>query len=264
MNDNDQLAAGLVFGGLDPAEEAYARDLEATDAQFAALVSEYADTSAFLAISDLPEAPSQDISDRILAIPDELPRLDTRPRSDHPEPTPSHPAGFVPGVVSLDEVRRETTRWKRTAFALAGIGVAASIGVGVVLVGLMNEQSELREQVTAVQSESADLNRLMLADDLSIAEASLPGDENAKITVMASVNEGLVRVQTSNVAIPDGQDMQMWLLSADGAEPMGLIDPANPAVDSLPIPDGAELGFTMEPEGGSESLEGPPVVSIKF
>lgn len=265
MTDHDNLAAGLIFGGLDPAEEAEAQSL-LQDPDFSSLVAEYAETAAFLAESDLPEPPSAQISERILAIPEAAqPGHTPHSYDERDEYAPaSETTAPAAAVLSLDEHRRNVSRWKRTALTISGVGVAAAVGFGVIVIGLVNERGELQDEVTAVQSEVSDLNRLMLASDLSIGEAALPGDETATITVMASVDESLVRVQTSNVTIPDGQDMQMWLISDSGAEPMGLIDTANPGVESLPIPAGAELGFTMEPAGGSDELEGPPVVSIKF
>lgn len=267
MTDHDNLAAGLIFGGLDPAEEAEAQSL-LRDPHFSRLVSDYAETAAFLAESDLPETPSAQISERILAIPEtaqagDAPRAYDEREGEAPE-SETEAAAAPAAVLSLDEHRRNVSLWKRTALTIGGVGAAAAIGFGVIVVGLVNERGELQDEMTAVQSEVSELNRLMLASDLSIGEAALPGDETATITVMASVDESLVRVQTSNVTIPDGQDMQMWLISDAGAEPMGLIDTANPGVESLPIPAGAELGFTMEPAGGSDELEGPPVVSIKF
>lgn len=273
MTDHDNLAAGLIFGGLEPAEEVVARDLERQDPQFAALVAHYGETAAFLAKSDLPEAPSAHISDKILAVPDEIDRPDPRPADDELRdesgpnyriPVSDGADSALSGVASLDAHRRENSRWKRTALALGGVAAAVATGFGIVVMDLVNERGDLREEVADVQSEFSDLNRLMQAEDLTVGQAALPGDEAATITVMASVDESLVRVQTANVTIPAGEDMQMWLISDDGAEPMGVIDTSNPGVDSLPIPAGAELGFTMEQEGGSEELQGPPVVSIKL
>lgn len=248
MIDDEHLAAGLVFGGLDSDEESRARDRESADPEFARLVAGFAETAALLARSDRPDQPSDSISARILAIPEK----------EQPEDVRHAP------LVALDQHRSEVSRWKHISFALGAVGAAASAAFAVMLVNAVDDRAELREEVASIQSEQADLNRLMTAEDLTIAEASLPGDERATITVMASVDEGLVRVQTANVTIPEGQDMQMWLISDDGAEPMGLIDTADPRVESLPIPDSAELGFTMEPAGGSDELDGPPVVSVKL
>lgn len=255
MIDREHLAAGLVFGGLAPDEESLALALEERDPDFALLVADYSETASALALSDVPERPSDEITARILSIPEEtaLPHA----IDESPKPTGG-------GVVSLDEFRRESSKWKRISLALAGVGAAASVALAAVVVGLIDDRDELRSQVEAIQTERTELDRLMEAEDLSIAEATLPGDESARITVMASVDEGLIRVQTANVTIPEDQDMQMWLISSDGATPMGVIDPAHPGVESLPIPASAELGFTMEPKGGSDELEGPPVVSIKL
>jgi len=238
MNDDD-LASGLIFGGLTPEDEETARARELADPDFAALVADFAETSAALAQSGVPVVPSADITSRILAIPQGA------PGSTVPEPAVARPS-----------------RWKTATLALAGVSAAAAAVLAVVVADLSGQVRDLREDMVSAQAEVSDLNRLMLAPDLTIREAALPGDDTATITVLASVDESLVRVQTANVRIADGQDMQMWLMSADGAEPMGLIDPANPVVETLPIPPGAELGFTMEPEGGSDELDGPPVVSI--
>ncbi|WP_182354490.1 anti-sigma factor [Flaviflexus huanghaiensis] len=253
MIDREYLAAGLIFGGLSRDDEELALSLEQDDPDFAHLVADFAEAESALALSDSSEQPSAEITARILAIPQGT------ASPAHVGDNDSSPNG----VVSLDTFRRES-RWKRTSLALAGVGAAASLAFGVVVFNLASELGELREEMEAVQSERGDLERLMQADDLSIADASLPGDESAKITVMASVNEGLVRVQTANITIPEGQDMQMWLISSDGATPMGLIDTSHPGVESLPIPSNAELGFTMEPAGGTDTLDGPPVVSIKL
>lgn len=52
---------------------------------------------------------------------------------------------------------------------------------------------------------------------LTLAACSHEG-ETTTITVIASVDESLVHVQASNGTIPDGQVMQIWLISDAGAE----------------------------------------------
>lgn len=75
--DRDYLAAGLALGGLSEDELAEARTLAATDADFRAEVDAYADTAAFMAMSDEPQTVSEETRSAILSLPETVAQEDS-------------------------------------------------------------------------------------------------------------------------------------------------------------------------------------------
>lgn len=153
-------------------------------------------------------------------------------------------------VVSLDD-RRNRTRPapKRFSYAIAAAAAAVLLSLGGVVVGqkLLTPEVSVQEQVLA-------------ASDVRTIAAEIPGGGIATVIYSRSADAAVLVM--NNVTPPsEGTVYQMWLVDAEQHQvSAGIMDqddvaPSTTAVLS-DLGDANQLGFTVEPPGGSATPSG--------
>lgn len=266
--DHEYLAAGYVLGGLDPQEHDDAESLYASDPQFRAEVAAVEETMALLAESDEPAEPSAETEAAILAIPQHTspaatgaPGLPDAPAEqqysapDEPEDSPEASPGALSHPSNVQ--RRRSTMY--LALAASGLMVLAAV-LGGVAVNEYQQRTDLQEQLRAAEEQNALEDALLDAPDLVSTRVESEGGGAA--TVSYSMQEQMIRVTPEDMDAPEeDQDLQMWIIDDDGAHSAGIMSAARASmVTDSAFGDGASLGVTLEPAGGSEEPTSEPLM----
>lgn len=266
--DHEYLAAGYVLGGLDAQEHDEAERLCATDPQFQAEVAAVEETMALLAESDEPAEPSAETEAAILAIPRHSPpasagvpggaaasaeQQGSAPEEpqDSAEPSPE----AIPQPSSVQ--RRRSTMY--LALAASALMVLAAV-LGGVAVSEYQQRTDLQEQLRAAEEQNALEDALLDAPDL--VSTRVESDSGGAATVSYSVQEQMIRVTPEDMDAPEeDQDLQMWIIDDDGTHSAGIMSAARASmVTDSSFGDGASLGVTLEPAGGSEEPTSEPIM----
>lgn len=153
-------------------------------------------------------------------------------------------------VVSLDEHRRV----RRLARAVTGIAAALALVAGGVGLWASNLDQQLRSRDQAVEQVASVLN----APDVEVQNA------NGSSLVLSPSQQQAVFAAGDNRAPDSSSVLQLWVIDADGARSAGLVDdPDEPALLAIPVPDGATVGVTVEPAGGSDQPTTDPIVAFE-
>ncbi|MEV7006904.1 anti-sigma factor [Streptosporangium sp. NPDC051022] len=157
------------------------------------------------------------------------------------------------GPPSGDVARlRPQSRGRRVAIGLAAAASAAAVALGVVTVDAVRERDSL-QQVVAV----------MAAPDARTVKYPVPS--GGTCTMVVSRSEGrMVFTARGLPPLPESRVYELWLMSADGARPAGLLergqgDATVPLVTS-PLKGDRRVGLTVEPAGGSERPTTTPIM----
>lgn len=218
-----ELAAGYALNALDAPErelfEAHLRECE----QCSAEVLAFRETAAMLAYAGDAPAPPPELRERVL---DEARRV---------QPTQS--------VVVL-----RPRRALRLVAVAAAAAAAVAIGLGIWAATLSNSLGAERS------ARAADAQAAAILADASAQR--LPLGERGE--VVRGPNGESVLVVRDLPAAPDGETYEAWVI--DGGVPVnaGLFEGGGQQIVLLeqPLPNGATVAVTLEPDGGSEQPTG--------
>lgn len=151
---------------------------------------------------------------------------------------------------SAPETRGATSRGMALANRL-GLGLAAALLVVAGALGLwatslngqLQERDDQAQQVAAVLA--ADGAQTIQVDGTTLVIAP---DQQAVLA-------------TAGLAAPDDDEvMQVWVIDERGPVSAGLfVDPSSPKLLDVPVTDGATVGITIEPAGGSDQPTSDPI-----
>lgn len=211
-----------------------------------------------LAADAAPVAPPPALRDAVLATIDQTPqvlpsRAEPTDASDTLRSPASPPSTTAPVQVSAPETRQATTPARQTLASRLGLGLAAALvlvlgGVGIWAQGVRGELADQQASNQAVAAVLADPESSVLRDDASVLVLS--GDGQAVFT-------------SASVDAPAGQVLQLWVIDQDGPVSAGLVtSPTTATLLETPVPPGAVVGVTVEPEGGSPAPTSDPVIAF--
>ena len=166
----------------------------------------------------------------------------------------------APEPLRLDTARRSRERRWLTGLAFAASALLlAAAGLGGILIRQHNQQEDLRQQVAAAQSDAAQMRRLLEAPDLHSAQAQTT--EGAAVVLAYSPSEGLMAVSGQDLPdAPEGHGYELWLISADGAAPAGMVSAGDVAMVEGSMEGVTHLGITVEPAAGSPQPTTEPIL----
>ncbi|UYM04616.1 anti-sigma factor [Solicola gregarius] len=166
----------------------------------------------------------------------------------------------LPPVISEGEpapaVRHDGARrwWPRIA---TGVAAALLVVVGVMTSVLVDQSRELDDSSDL----RAEIGRVAGAPDMQQASGKVDG---ARVIALSSRTQNTtVLFSTGMEAPPDGKDYQAWFIDGDRMRSAGVIDEDDDGVRPLVaagLDDAAQLGITVEPDGGSEQPTTNPLV----
>ncbi|GAA3702047.1 hypothetical protein GCM10023081_43080 [Arthrobacter ginkgonis] len=175
-------------------------------------------------------------------------------------PAPDSGPDAAPEPLRLDTARRSRERRWLTGLAFAASALLlAAAGLGGILIRQHNQQEDLRQQVAAAQSDAAQMRRLLEAPDLHSAQAQTT--EGAPVVLAYSPSEGLMAVSGQDLPdAPEGHGYELWLISADGAAPAGMVSAGDVAMVEGSMEGVTHLGITVEPAAGSPQPTTEPIL----
>jgi anti-sigma-K factor RskA len=150
---------------------------------------------------------------------------------------------------------------------LAGVAAAAAliavVGLGGALLHISGQQRDLDETLAQSQQELERTERLLGAPDVQTHSVDM-GDDSG-MTVAWSLSEQVFQVRPhGDMQVPDDQVLQLWLIDDAGAHSVGFLADGAVLVDTALVADGALVGVTQEPAGGSEQPTMDPLAVIEL
>src|SRR5258708_25157515 len=147
--------------------------------------------------------------------------------------------------------------WSRLAVGMAGVLAAVAVAAGVVTYGMQDrlDQAQLHDHAVAA---------VLSAPDATMLSAPVSTGGTATV-VMSHRERALVFTAGDLRRLPSAQSYELWLIGPAGSRPAGLASGssrggmARPMVASG-LQDGASVGLTGEPAGGSPRPTSSPVV----
>ncbi|AXK46618.1 anti-sigma factor domain-containing protein [Brachybacterium saurashtrense] len=201
------------------------------------------------------------------------------PTAGAPDSTPGSTPGIAPDarssadarppaeVVPLDRYRASVRRSRWTAAAAAALLVSTVVGVSMWNSERLAEQ-EARASLEAIASaqEGAEQERAMLSEIMAADDAAhmiLPSAEGGELQLMYSRQEQAMIVQSAGLpALPASETYQLWMIDGEDIVSAGMLeDPQESMMHDGALPDGVEIGLTIEPAGGSEQPTMKPIAS---
>lgn len=255
--DPGDLTAAHALDALDGDERlALERALEASP-EVRREADAFAEVAAQLAGVTEPVAPPPALRDRLDALLDQHPQVS----ADAPAEAPSGATDAPPAPVRDPSVgpaaHAAARRWfQRPATLITAVAAAAAVLIGVILgVGWTGPngwgaQRELQAITDAPDAQSTTL-------------AAAGGGE---VTLVWSAELGRSAIQATG--LPDvGADStyELWYIDDAGAHPAGTFDPASGEAWRVlegALGEGATVGITVEPAGGSPQPTTEPIVAI--
>jgi anti-sigma-K factor RskA len=235
QDDHNDLAADYVMGLLDPAEDARAERLMATDEAFARAVGAWRERLADFDATAEPVTPSPALWNRI---------------AQSIQPAPVASAGAEGRVTLWDNIRF----WRAAAISGA---LAASLLMAIAIGGL----------ATSLRLRS-DLAELAQRKPVYVAVLVSDTTKEAGAIVNAFADGRVELVPLQPIDVPPGRALQVWTLwdRAVGPKSIGLTGQSRAMqldLKSLPATVRDQLfEITLEPEGGSPT--GRPTGPILF
>lgn len=177
------------------------------------------------------------------AVMDQIDR--TRQLPPLPRDEPAAPAEVVPMAPP----------WYQRLLAPAAAVLALVVLGQTVIIANMNDR------MSAIEA-TAPMHDLLAAADLVTVRVDGPDGSRARLLASPKMGEGMFVVDGMG-APPSEQDYQLWLITADGAIPAGLIDIVDGQGTQMLTGDMTSVvavGVTMEPEGGSPAPTTDPIM----
>lgn len=250
MNDRDDRTERAAAYSVDAMSETERADLDArriVDRALDAEIGEFAETAALLGLAVPPVTPSAALRASVLAAIDA--DLAANPVSANPVSAEPIAAG---GGASVTPIRRPWHR--RPAVLITAIAAVGALLFGGTAVGI-GIATRPPEQVSAV-------DQVLQAQDAQRVTAPVEGGGTATWVWSASLARSVV-IMDDLPLLSAGQTYQFWYIDDSGAAPSNTFPGGSHqvAVDGE-MPAGAQLGVTIEPEGGSAVPSGTPIVVI--
>jgi anti-sigma-K factor RskA len=256
MSDrDDDLIGAYVLDALSPIErkrfEKHMRSSES--ARLEAI--ELADTAVLLGLAVPPVALLAEIDRTPQLAP--LERVETADESDAAREHVGRHAAAMPA--DGGERLAPVTRMRPARRALVGVASVAAAS-GLLLGGVAIGQTAFSQQQQS--SQSAQFTELLGAADL-VATTSAVGGSDASATLYYSAE--LERSALSFAGLEDpaeGSVYELWYIS-DGASSAGLYTPSEEGAYRVlegEAPQGAVVGVTVEPSGGSDAPTSDPIL----
>ncbi|PQZ94726.1 anti-sigma factor [Arthrobacter sp. MYb227] len=227
----------------------------------------FQETAALLGLSTDPVAPPARVKANIMAAIKNTPQLPAAEKvQDSAQESSDSPRAL--DFADNSETRQNSepasgTKKNERMFALAAgvLLIAASALTGVV-VNQNSQQQQLSEQLSALSQREAQLTEILSAADSRSKTMTM--DDGARVSIAYSAAQGLMAVTTKGLpALPEDKAYELWLISSDGATPVGMVD--GPRSDGTLLVSGAmegvtHFGITVEPATGSPAPTTAPIV----
>ncbi|GAA3711910.1 hypothetical protein GCM10022377_26700 [Zhihengliuella alba] len=195
------------------------------------------------------------------------------PGADHPDGTATAAAApeaaddrepdLEANVVPLAAYRRKQQTQRLLGAAAAVLLVATGVLAGVVMVQ-QNELDSTQEQLADSARYREVVDEILASADATTA--TVPSESGGAVHLTYSASEGAMLLKSSGLPeLPADRAYELWLISADGAEPAGLLTREQAAGSEPKILQGSmegvtHFGITVEPATGSEQPTTDPIV----
>jgi len=248
MTDRDDRTERAAAYAVDAMTETERVDLEArriVDPALDAEIGEFAETAALLGLAVPPVTPSAALRASVLAAID----ADLAANPVEAEPVEAEPAVAGGRVTPIHRPWHRRPAVLITAIAAVGALLFGGTAVGI---GIATRPPE---QVSAV-------DQVLQAQDAQRVTAAVEGGGTATWVWSASLARSVV-IMDDLPLLSAGETYQFWYIDDSGAAPSNTFPGGSHqvAVDGE-MPAGAQLGVTIEPEGGSAVPSGTPIVVI--
>ncbi|WP_309080731.1 anti-sigma factor [Zhihengliuella sp.] len=166
-------------------------------------------------------------------------------------------------VVPLAAYRRKQRSQRLLAAAAAVLLVATGVLTGVVMVQ-QNELDSTQEQLADSARYRQVVDGILASADATTA--TVPSESGGAVHLTYSASEGAMLLKSSGLPeLPADRAYELWLISADGAEPAGLLTPeqaagSEPKILQRSMEGVTHFGITVEPATGSEQPTTDPIV----
>jgi anti-sigma-K factor RskA len=162
---------------------------------------------------------------------------------------------------------RSARGWQTRLTALvAAIGVAAAVGLGVVVVRTENQLNAVRGELSRVQAQYGPIAAVLAARDARADTNTIPGVGSATVLASHSLDRALLVV--SGMSVPPAKHAyQAWLVGSSGSpRPAGLLDVTGTGLVAPLLVGGLDgatvIKLTVEPAGGSVAPTTNPVMWV--
>ncbi|MFC0680858.1 anti-sigma factor domain-containing protein [Lysobacter korlensis] len=266
---DDNLSGAYVLNSLSEAERrAFEKRMSASD-DLRNEVTELADTAVLLGLATEPVQPSPGLRASVLAAAAQLPQLPRDPEAGVPDaeaatrsaepaaqrqaPAPGRTAG------GKGAEARAAVRWLSRP---AGILTAAAAAMALLFAGVLI--GGLLSGPTAEQQHAAAFAELNAAPDVQRMDTEVEGAGTVTLVVSQTLERSAL-VWEEMPELPEDRVYELWYLT-DRPVPAGLIDPEsgpNFRVLDGPLPDEAQVGLTIEPDGGSDAPTTDPILVME-
>ena len=190
------------------------------------------------------ETPPPDLKASVMAEVDRTRQLPPLPRQ---EPAPTA------------EVVRMPTPWYQRLLAPAAAVLTLVVIGQTAIIANMNDRMDTLEA-------GAPGNDVLAAADLVTVMVDGPDGSRARLLASPQMGEGMFVVD-GMTAPPSDQDYQLWLITAEGAIPAGIVEIVDGTGTQMVTGDMSQvvaLGVTMEPEGGSNQPTSDPLMVVEM
>ncbi|HKJ57348.1 MAG TPA: anti-sigma factor [Nitriliruptoraceae bacterium] len=205
-----------------------------------------------LAVSDHGDADGSDADDTVSDPTAEAasdPTADTTADTVTPTTTAA-PAGAATVTGSAPQTRDATSRGMTLANRL-GLGLAAALMVVAGALGLW--ATSLNGQLQERDDQAQQVAAVLAADGAQTIQVD-------GTTLVIAPDQQAVLATAGLTAPGDDEVMQVWVIDERGPVSAGLfVDPSSPKLLDVPVTDGATVGITIEPAGGSEQPTSDPI-----
>ncbi|WP_251092746.1 anti-sigma factor [Streptomyces sp. Caat 7-52] len=261
--DPHSLAAPYALDALEPAERRrFEKHLAGCD-RCAAEVRDLAEDAVRLAWSAAAPAPAA-LRDRVLAAvratPQEPARSGNRAAAQEQAPARERARRLPPHVWGVQPPPGRARTRGRPLFAPFATATAAAALVVASLFAVQAHRTE--DRLTAEQARAREIAHVLAAPDARAASSE--DGRGRSIGVIASASERVAVVTLSGYGTPPGGRVhQLWLMRPR-VQPrsLGLLAGDTPLVAKGLDTSSTSLAVTVEPDGGSATPSGQPIVQL--